>query len=377
MSFIGLKMLFRKRGVALAILAIALPIAILTSANSTANYINSQTQALGKLVGTSRTYIVISQDSTAIRDSQIDISLAVRLSSLGYVKHVLPQRMLTANITIGSKSHAIQIVGVEDVKGFIEARRAHVSGAVARNPEEANVGEVLSTLLHIKLGDELDLSANGKSAKVRVVGIIRTQTQTDAELIAPMGTANILAGNDQTISLIELSLKEGINAREAITQITQLLPENVKLIPSQQLKEFTIKMNAQTLAFLNAWSIAVYAVVAAASYITATRLTDESGYELAMLRALGAKKTRLFTLILAYTATTALLGSILGIALGTAGAQAASTILRWIQPTVEIAPFPEAEQALQTLLVTLASSIIGCTYPAFRSTRARYMEQPL
>ncbi len=35
--------------------------------------------------------------------------------------------------------------------------------------------------------------------------------------------------------------------------------------------------------------MAVYVVVAAASYITATRLIAESGYELAMLTALGAK----------------------------------------------------------------------------------------
>jgi ABC-type antimicrobial peptide transport system permease subunit len=96
-----------------------------------------------------------------------------------------------------------------------------------------------------------------------------------------------------------------------------------------------------------------------------------------MLIAIGAKKRLVFTLILAYTVTIALLGSILGIALGIAGTQAASTMLRWILPSVDVTPFLEAEQALQTLLLTLASSVIGCIHLALKSARTRYMEQPL
>jgi len=136
-------------------------------------------------------------------------------------------------------------------------------------------------------------------------------------------------------------------------------------------------MNSQTLTFLNLWSIAVYAVVAAASYVVATRLVAESSYELAMLRALGAKKRLLFKLVLTYTATTALLASILGLALGTAGTQTASTMLRWIWTNVEVNSFLEPSQALQTLLLTLASSTLGCLYPALRCARKSYMEQPL
>jgi ABC-type lipoprotein release transport system permease subunit len=192
-----------------------------------------------------------------------------------------------------------------------------------------------------------------------------------------MEAANMLAGNNVTVSFIEFSLKEGVDSREALGQIAQLLPENVKIVQAQQLKEFAQQMNMQTAAFLNVWSIAVYAVVAAASYIAAARLITESSYELAMLTAIGAKKRLAFTLILAYTITIALIGSILGIALGTAGTQTAATMLRWIMPSVDITPFLETEQALQMLLLTLASSVIGCIYPALKSARMRYMEQPL
>ncbi|MBC7113636.1 MAG: FtsX-like permease family protein [Candidatus Methanomethyliales bacterium] len=133
----------------------------------------------------------------------------------------------------------------------------------------------------------------------------------------------------------------------------------------------------ETLNFPNVWSIAVYAVVAAASHITATRLIVESSYELAMLTVLGVKKHLIFTLVLTYTVTVAFLGALLGIALGTAGSQTASTILRWTQPSVDVTPFLKPEQVLQTLLLTLTSSILGCIYPALKSTRARYVEQTL
>jgi len=66
-----------------------------------------------------------------------------------------------------------------------------------------------------------------------------------------------------------------------------------------------------------------------------------------------------------------------GIALGTAGAQTASTILKWILPNVDITPFIKAEQALQALILTLASSFFGCIHSSLKSTRTRYMEQPL
>jgi ABC-type lipoprotein release transport system permease subunit len=373
----GYKMLLRKGVAAQSILAIALLVAIIASTNSIVNFLNLQSEILAGLVSPRGTYLILSSNSTAITNSQLPVDLTAKLSNLSFVKNVLPQKMLTANLTANSSSCTVQIRCVGDVGCFLKARGAYLNGTAARHWTEADAGEILARAFSISLGDEVSLTVGERHVKVRVVGVFRSQTQSDAELVAPMETANMLAGNNDTVSLIEFSLKEGVDSREALGQIAQLLPVNVKIVQAQQLKEFAQQMNMQTVAFLNVWSIAVYAVVAAASYIAATRLITESSYELAMLTAIGAKKRLVFTLILAYTITIAFLGSILGIALGTAGTQAASTMLRWIMPSVDVTPFLEAEQALQTLLLTLASSVIGCIYPALKSTRTKYMEQPL
>jgi len=50
MSVLAYKMLLRKRGAALSILAMALLVAVLASMNSIINYINLQAQTLGGLV---------------------------------------------------------------------------------------------------------------------------------------------------------------------------------------------------------------------------------------------------------------------------------------------------------------------------------------
>jgi ABC-type lipoprotein release transport system permease subunit len=223
MSSLTIKMFFRKGGTASSILAIALLVAILASMNAIVNYLSLQADTLGRLKNPSGTYLILSPNSTAITDSKLDISLAVKLSNLSYFKHVLPQKMLTANLTTNFGSRTIHVRGVEDVGGFLKTRRAYLNGTVAKNWTEANVGEILARALSISPGDKISLAVDDRQVKVRVVGVFRSRTQSDAELVVPMETVNMLAGNNDTISLIEFSFKEDVNSQEALDQITQLL----------------------------------------------------------------------------------------------------------------------------------------------------------
>jgi len=374
---ISYKMLFRKGETASSILAIALLVAIISSTNTILNYLNLQSETLATLVNPRGTYLIISTNSTAVTDSKIDANLTTKLSNLSYIKHLLPQKILTANLTTNISSHKILVRGVEDINTFLKLRGAYLNGTAPKNWREANIGELLARASSINLGDEISLTLGERQLKLKVVGIFRSHTQSDTELLLPLKTANTLSGNNDTLSIIEFTLKEGTESRKALDQITQLLPEDTKIVQTQQLKTFAQQTNTQVATFLNIWSIAVYAAVAATSYIASTRLITESTYELTTLRAIGARKRLTITLILAHTITIASIGSILGIAVGTAGTQIASTLLRWITQTIDITPFLEAEQALRILFLTLTSSTIGCIYPALKTIQTRYTEQPL
>jgi ABC-type lipoprotein release transport system permease subunit len=371
------KLLLRKPGTPMAILAIALLAAIIASMNSIVNYVNAQSEALASLVQIGETYTILSQNATSITESQIDAELAKRLSEVAGINQMFPQKVLTANLKTESGVLTVNVRAVENVEGFLMFRRARVNGTIAKSWMEADVGEVLSRTANISLNDTITLSNREKVVDVRVVGIFRAQSELDAEMIIPMENSNSLFIEDGKISIIEFSLKENVDREKALNRIAEKLPETVKVVKVQQPGTFMQEANAQTTAFLDIWSLAVYAVVAAASYMITGRLTAESAYELTMLKALGAKKGQIFTLIITYTAATAVLASILGIALGVAAAQTASTLLRWLQLTVEIAPFLQAEQTLETIVLTLLSSILGCAYPAYRSARLGYLEQPL
>ncbi len=357
-------MLLRKSGASRTILVIALLVAILASTNAIVNYLNLQSELLARLVSPRGTYLILSSNSTAITDSKLNVSLTEKLANLRCFNYVLPQRLLAANLTTDSGSFTVRVRGVEDIEVFLKAREAKLKGEIAKN-WEVIAGEVLARAFSISTGDEVSIAVGDKLIKVKVVGIFRSRTQSDAELIAPMQTLNSLTEDENTVSFIEFSLKRGISP-ETVSQIAQFLPENVKLVQAQQLEEFTRQMNIQTLSFLKAWSLAVYAVVAAASYIVATRLVIEFSYEFTVLRGLGAKKGLIFMLILSYIAVLTIFSSILGVTIGTVGVQVTSSLLRWILPSLDLTPFIEAKQVAQIVLFTTTFSILGSVYPALK-----------
>jgi len=367
-------MFLRKRGLVLSILSIGLLVAILVATNSIINYVNLQTQTLKNLINPGNLYIILSKNSTAITDSQVDTELVNKLNNTSYVKYVLPQRIIIANLTTNFSTQTIHVRGVSNVEQFLKIRNAYLNGTSAKNLTECDVGELLAKTFSLNINDEINLSINNTNTTIKIVGIFKSQTQSDTEIIVPIETVNKLLKNNKTISLIELTLKDNTNIKEAINKITSILPQNVKLIHVQQLKEFTEQMNTQTLNFLNIWSLIVYTIVAITSYIIATKLVIESNYELFMIRALGAKKLYTFSFVLTYITLITFLGSTLGIALGITSTQIISTILRWIWPSIDITPFLNIQDTIQTLTLTLLSAIIGCIYPAFKSTHIKYME---
>jgi len=358
-----------------AILALALLVAIVSSMHSIINYINERSEALVSLVQIGETYLLMNRDAESIVDSQVDADLAESLIKFSEVKWVFPQKIINAYLEANMGILAVRVRILEDVGGFLKFRGARMNGAVAKSLAEVNIGEVLARVAGISVNDTINLLYKGETFTLRVAGIFTSQTELDAEVIAPMkGHLHI---EDERVSIIEFSLKENMDEAGVISRIAEALPETVRVVKVQQPGNFIRRLNEQTIIFLNVWSLAVYAVVAAASYMISARLTVDSSYELAMLRALGARGRQILTLIITYMAIIAFLGSILGIALGLVGAQVISTIFRWLQPTVELLPFLKIEETAKMLALTLVSSILGCMYPALKASRSTYAEQPL
>jgi ABC-type lipoprotein release transport system permease subunit len=154
-----------------------------------------------------------------------------------------------------------------------------------------------------------------------------------------METADALFSRNGMVSFIEFSLKDPSAGNTVISKVAQLLPEDAQIVKVQQVSLFAQDINSQIVSFLNLWSAVIYIVVIAASYVVASRLVTEAKYELGMFRTLGAKRQAIIRLVFFHTIVVGFVGAVLGVAMGIAGAQAASTAIRWLWGNLQIYPF--------------------------------------
>jgi len=373
---LAFKMLFRKKGTASAIIAIALLIALVASVNSLVNNINSQMPMLSALSNVGQTYLLTSRSSTALSDSQVDPSLINQIQNNPNVIYATSQQIVQAVLGTNLGSYTVDILGVNNVTTYLIHDSGGINGSVSLNRGEVDVGVVLANLARVSLHEQVNVTVNGQTSQLTVVGITETTHQSDTQLIMPQSALQELTQNRHAGSYIEFSLKTA-GENQTLTSLSQTLPSDVKITKVQQVQTFIQDINGQTVNFINVWSIAVYVVITAASYIIATRLIDESRYELCMFRTLGAKKKATITLIILYTLTIAFLGSLIGIAVGIVGTQIAATGIRWLGGSFTLAPFLQPFQVVEILLLALAACLVGCMYPAARTAQSAASENPL
>ena len=369
MQALPLKMLFLKKGTASAILAIALLIALLTSVSCLVNNINAQTTALGQLASVGETYILTSKESSSLSDSQIHLNLISQVKNFSNVKYATSHWLIQADVAFHNSTFPITARGVDDTKAYLTKNSAYINGSACKTTAEVDVGVILANLMGLNKNDNITLIINGASTQLKVVGITRTQTQSDSQLIIPLTTMQELTGQKDTTSYIEFAVKDLSKSTETNQNLTLAIQSKIKIISTQQTTTFAGDINNQTVNFINIWSISIYAVVVAASYITAARLINEAHDDLSIFRTIGATKRRTFGLILAFVLIITVFGAAIGVSLGVFGTQFIATEVRWNLGNTQLAPFLEVNQALQIFSLSLVSSLAGAFYPSLQGSR--------
>ncbi|MCW3995291.1 MAG: FtsX-like permease family protein [Candidatus Bathyarchaeota archaeon] len=369
-AFLSIKLFSRKKSTVAAVLALTLLIATLASMYAIVNFIGSQTSALGGLARVGSRYLILSKDCPSLSGGYISPEIASALNGSIGLQSFYAQKIFCGNLQMAHGNFTVNVRGIENLAGFLKAQSVGVDGTAAKGACEANAGLLLSNVASLEKNVHVNVTVGDVSVVVQVVGIVRTQTQLDSELLVPIETANYLTGNSN-LSFIEFTLKDNINRQDVVDHIERLLPPDVKVIKVQQTGLFLKQTTNETLSFLSVWSIAVYVLVAAASYVVSTRLAVESEYELAMLKAIGANPLKVSSVIFAYAMLVAFAGSVLGIAVGIVGTQVVSSVFR-VWQNVQVTPFLEVAQVGQILVLSLAFSAFGCVYTAAKVARKVY-----
>ncbi|MEM4983094.1 MAG: hypothetical protein QXK73_05845, partial [Candidatus Bathyarchaeia archaeon] len=114
------KILLRKPGTGMAILALALLLAIITSMNSIVNYINVRSEALVGLVQIGETYLILGKNAVALTNSQVDMEISRRLTEASEVDQAFPQKILTARMKTDEANLTVTVRAVENVENYLK-----------------------------------------------------------------------------------------------------------------------------------------------------------------------------------------------------------------------------------------------------------------
>jgi putative ABC transport system permease protein len=183
-------------------------------------------------------------------------------------------------------------------------------------PNTVLMSQTLADRFGIKAGDTLDLQTGDKQSVVRVVGLLQPSDNVSAQaldnlLLADISTAQEITGA-QGISHIDLILPPGYDTKA----LEAMLPAGTKLTtPNAQ----NSALNQMTAAFeLNLQALSLLALVVGVFliYNTVTFSVVQRRPMIGVLRALGATRDQIFTLILGEAALLGVIGTILGLALG-------------------------------------------------------------
>ena len=227
---------------------------------------------------------MLNKSAESLSDSQLNWIPVNVIKNCTDVKSVYLQQVLEGTLQTTSGKRPVFVRGVENLSAYLKAQPSYVNGTVAANPSEANMGVLLAKACQVNLQEHVNVSVGSARLDLKIVGIVRSQGQLDNEVLVSLETANTLA-SDGDVSFIEFSFKEGVNRQEALDGLSALLPNDVEVVKVQQTAAFLQQSTGEILNFLSVWSLTVYFVVAAASYVVSTRLTVESEYELVTLKA--------------------------------------------------------------------------------------------
>ncbi len=128
------------------------------------NYVGAQSEALTGLVRVSETYIVMSQDVTALTNSQVDTGMNHHLSEDDEVDHVFLQKLLEAELEAPSAILRVSVRVLGDLEGYLRLRAVSLNGTFARSGLEASVGELLARRADISVNETRPFRLAGRSS---------------------------------------------------------------------------------------------------------------------------------------------------------------------------------------------------------------------
>lgn len=172
----------------------------------------------------------------------------------------------------------------------------------------------------LEIGSEIDLRYSGKLYTGTIVGLLQpedalNQRAMDGMVLVDIATAQELTGEIGRLDRVDLILPDGDPS--AVKDLQKRLPPGVQVLPAQARNGIVSQMTRAFQINLTALSLLAMVVALFLIYNTMSFSVTQRRTRFGILRSLGMTRSEIFWMVVGEALIYGLLGSLLGIALGT------------------------------------------------------------
>ena len=249
--------------------------------------------------------------------------IAAQIKSVPHVTIATPRLFASGIINTSNEAIGVQLYGIDPAS---PANAPIVQGMTAGSfitPDDQNgilIGQTLAQRLGVKVGDQIDLSANTANGDVNeqtftVRGVFSTNTPAydQGTIFMPLAKAQVFTATQNHASTIFIMLDNRDLSNSVAAALTS---PGYQVLTWQKMNDLVL----ETEQLANGYMILIYLIVLA---ITATVIVNtlimavyERTREIGILAAIGMKGRRIMSLFLAEATMLAIAGIAFGVVLG-------------------------------------------------------------
>jgi len=233
-------------------------------------------------------------------------------------------------------------------------------------PERCLVGRDVAREFRLTPGSDLEMSYLGRTAKLRVAGVVESGAEQDNQVFVELPVAQSLAGTPHEIGLVQLSVNSAPKAMASIeARLGAELPGD-EVRPIRQVTDAEVALLGRIRLLIASMVILILVLTALCVLATMAALAMERREDVGLMKALGGPISKIVALFLAEV-------SVLGAAGGFIGCLAGVALSIWmgrrvfgtaISPRWEILPLTVALMVAVALAGALPLRLLGRVKPA-------------
>jgi ABC-type lipoprotein release transport system permease subunit len=249
--------------------------------------------------------------------------IASQIAALAPVESATPRLYASGIVAVRDESLGVRIVGIDPSSA---ANAPYRDGLVAGDFLQADdregllIGEPLAEKLGLKVGDQVNLSANTSNGGVdeqlfTVRGIYSTQTNAfdSVTVFLPLAKAQAITQTENHASTIFVLLKD---ANQTAAVVAALKTSNYQVLTWTQMNEIILQTEDMANSYIFILYMIVLAITATVIVNTLVMAVFERTREIGILAAIGMKGRRILAMFLAESSLLAIGGIIMGLILG-------------------------------------------------------------